>query len=89
MKDPKQMTDHEIFEALQMMIRNISFVELTGAIRVETETNVEIISSGIVLLTLAQSREAIKHGWKLHGKEPFSKETTPWLYAVKKGGREF
>lgn len=67
------------------MNRKISFTS-TGAILVETEIATEVIQSGLVLLTLEQAREAIHHGWKLDNSlKPFSKETTPWLYAVRKG----
>lgn len=68
----------------EKMNRKISFTK-EGAIQVESESSIEIISRGIVLLTMKQAREAIKHGWEMDAASPFSKETTPFLYAVRKG----
>jgi hypothetical protein len=64
------------------MIRNISFTD-EGHIRVESESTVDVIHRGVVLLTLDQAITAKLHGWKLD-EQPFSKETTPWLYSVRK-----
>lgn len=67
------------------MIRKISFTD-TGAIRVESEISTEIISSGVVLLTWEQAEVAMMNGWKLVTGVPYTNETEPPLYAVKKGG---
>jgi hypothetical protein len=64
------------------MIRNVSFTG-DGDIRVESESAIDVIRSGVVLLTLDQAITAKLHGWKLD-EQPFSKETTPWLYSVRK-----
>lgn len=65
------------------MNRVVSFTD-DGDIRVESETAIEVLCSGVVLLTLEQAWIAVMvHGWKLD-KEPFSKETEPWLYSVRR-----
>jgi hypothetical protein len=64
------------------MNRVISFTG-DGDIRVEGEMFTEVISCGVVLLTLEQARTAELHGWKLD-EQPFAKETSPWLYSVRK-----
>jgi hypothetical protein len=67
------------------MNRVVSFTN-DGDIRVESESAIEVIQSGVVLLTLEQALMGKRHGWKLDGRrqQPFSKETTPWLYSVRR-----
>ncbi len=65
------------------MNRVISFTA-DGDIRVDGETSIEVIRCGVVLLTAEQALMAKSHGWKLDGKQPFTNETSPWLYSVRK-----
>jgi hypothetical protein len=48
-----------------------------------TDLCIDVIRSGVVLLTQEQARVAELYGWRLD-EQPFSKETTPWLYSVRK-----
>lgn len=66
------------------MIRNISFTP-EGNIRIEGAHGTDIVSRGVVLLTLEQAREAVaSHGWGWWGPQPAATETLPHLYAVKR-----
>jgi hypothetical protein len=70
------------------MNRVVSFTN-EGDIRVESESvgrdvrTIDVIRSGVVLLTLKQAEIAKLYGWKMDV-YPFTKETTPWLYSVRR-----
>ena len=67
------------------MMRRISFTA-EHAIRIESETSVEVVVSGVVILTAEQRDVAVQHhGWEAFGAGPISDNgTDPPLYAVRK-----